>query len=129
MSAKGRICLIDDEPLVRDALALGMSDLGFEVLTADNPGAGLDLIAKERPEAVVTDIMMPGVNGVEGIAAIRQQFPDIIIIAMSGGGQSGAQTYFEMALANGADECLQKPFRVAALQAALERAREKRTNA
>ena len=81
---KARICLIDDDLFVRDALALGLTDAGYEVLPAPGAAAGYDLTARENVDAVVTDINMPGTDGAQLIAELRARWPQLLIVAISG---------------------------------------------
>lgn len=128
MSTSIRICLIDDDIFVRDALALGLSDAGFEVLTAPGAAAGYDLAARENVEAVVTDINMPGTDGAELIGELRTRWPHLPIIAISGDSIIDGRPIGEVAREHGADLALVKPFRARELAAALEKLiRERRS--
>lgn len=103
-----RICLIDDDPAVRDALALGLRDQGFEVLVAGDAAAGLRALAEHDVDAAVTDLTLPGVDGTQLIAVARARWPHLPIVAISGA--AAAQGRVEAAAA-GADAALVKPFR------------------
>lgn len=111
MSAGARICLIDDDIFVRDALALGLSDAGFEVLTAPGAAAGYDLTAREQVDAVVTDINMPGTDGAQLIAQVRARFPELPIVAISGAAEIDGRSVLDVARVRGADAVMTKPFR------------------
>ena len=89
MSAPARICLIDDELAVRDALALGLRDAGFEVATAPGAAAGLDILLREGADAVVTDMNMPGTGGAQFIEEARARWPELPIVAISGAAAVG----------------------------------------
>jgi DNA-binding response OmpR family regulator len=121
MGDKTRICLIDDDIFVRDALALGLTDAGFEVLTAPGAAAGYDLTARENVEAVVTDINMPGTDGAQLIAQVRARWPDLPIVAISGASVIDGRSVVDVARARGADATLIKPFRARELAGVLER--------
>jgi DNA-binding response OmpR family regulator len=118
---KKRICLVDDDPTVRDALRLGLEDAGYVVFTAAGGEAALQLLQREPVAAVLTDMRMPGFDGGKLIAALRAQHPALPIVAMSGGGEINGQDVSVLARANGADECLIKPFRGRDIAAALKR--------
>jgi DNA-binding response OmpR family regulator len=120
MSTRTRICLIDDDIFVRDALALGLSDAGFEVLTAPGAAAGYDIAARENVAAVVTDINMPGTDGAQLISELRARWPLLPIIAISGAGIIDGRPIADVAREHGADASLTKPFRARELAAALE---------
>lgn len=119
MAHRPRICLIDDDPMVRDALALGLGDAGFDVVLAEAAQTGLDLIAREPFEAVVTDMNMPGFGGAQLIAELRQRWPALPVVAISGGGAIDGREVAELARESGANACLVKPFRARDIAAAL----------
>lgn len=115
-----RICLIEDDELVRERIALQLRELGHEVLEADDGAAGMDLIAREAPDVALIDILMPGKDGLEAITAIRRANPRIRILAMSGGGKVGPRIYLDLACQVGADGTLVKPVTTEALKAAID---------
>jgi DNA-binding response OmpR family regulator len=116
-----RICLIDDDVMVLDAMALGLRDAGYAVLTAPGAAAGLDLIQRAGADVIVTDMNMPGTSGAQLIAEARASWPNIPIIAMSGSITEDGGSMLDTARTLGADALLPKPFRVAQLKAVLER--------
>ena len=118
---KARLCLIDDDMFVRDALALGLSDAGYEVLTAPGAAAGYDLAARENVAAVITDINMPGTDGAQLISELRGRWPRLPIVAISGASMIDGRPTPEVARERGADAALIKPFRARELAAVLER--------
>jgi DNA-binding response OmpR family regulator len=115
------ICLIDDDIMVRDALALGLSDAGFEVLTAPGAAAGFDIANRRQVDAIVTDMNMPGTGGAQLIAEARKQWPTMPIIAISGATVIDGRAITEVARDGGADAALSKPFRARQLAEVLER--------
>ncbi len=121
MSQRARICLIDDDIFVRDALGLGLSDAGFDVLTAPGAAAGYDIVAREHVDAVVTDMNMPGTGGAELIAELRARWPLLPIVAITGGPTVGGRDIEVAARELGANAALAKPFRAQALAEVLER--------
>lgn len=121
MPAPARICLIDDDILVRDALALGLGDAGYEVITAPGAAAGYDLAARENVDAVVTDINMPGTDGAQLIVQLRARWPALPIVAISGAGVIDGRPITDLARERGADAALAKPFRARELAGVLER--------
>lgn len=116
-----RVCLVDDDILVRDALALGLQDAGYEVLTAPGAAAGLDLIRRQPFDALITDINMPGTDGVQLISQARAAFPELPIIAISGATEVEGRTLGEAAAYLGASASLVKPFRARQLAEVLDR--------
>jgi len=115
-----RIIVIDDEQDVRDALKEVLERAGFDVDIAANGDDGLELLRSKGADVVITDIIMPGKNGVETVHDIRKNFPKTRVIVISGGGNvapmeyepSAIKTsaYLASAAAEGADATLTKPF-------------------
>lgn len=126
MNAPVRICLIDDDVLVRDALSLGLRDAGYDVVTAPGAAAGLDISQRAGVDAIVTDMNMPGAGGAQLIAEARAQWPAMAIVAISGAAVIDGRTVADVARELGADEALVKPFRARHLAEAIERARAAR---
>lgn len=122
MTSRARICLIDDDLFVRDAMALGLSDAGFEVVAAAGAAAGFDIASRQRVDAIVTDMNMPGTGGAKLIAEARARWPDIPIIAISGAAVLDGRATKDVASDFGADATLIKPFRARELAAAIEHA-------
>lgn len=77
------ILIIDDEPLILDSLSSLLSDK-YEVLTAEEGISGLDIFNRRRPLAVILDINMPFLSGVEVLARIREIDQDVPVIMMTG---------------------------------------------
>lgn len=111
-----RIIVIDDDPELRAELAERLRDAGFEVSEATDGAAGVSLHRDHPADVVVTDIFMPGQEGMETVHELRSAYPDLKIIAMSGGyTTSGQYDFLPAAREIGADRCLRKPFRTADL--------------
>jgi len=120
-----QVLIVDDEPDVRDAIGRVLTRSGHEVELAVDAIAGLDACGKQRFDVTITDIIMPGQNGVDLIRALREKYPDMRIIAISGGGNIAIEGYQPEAIKTaayvaaaqkaGADLCLTKPFERAEL--------------
>ncbi|HSG72042.1 MAG TPA: response regulator, partial [Planctomycetaceae bacterium] len=80
-----RILIIDDEESVRETLSMMLEDRGYEIRGARDGNRGLQLIEVFRPHLVITDIIMPDKEGIETIIEVRRRWPDLRIIAISGG--------------------------------------------
>jgi CheY-like chemotaxis protein len=109
-----RVLVIDDDAEVRDFLQSLLESEGFEVAAAADGREGLELQQKRPAQVVVTDIFMPGKEGIETIYELRQQFPQTGIIVMSGGpskSRGPGSDYLSLALELGAVKSLKKPFR------------------
>ena len=118
------VCIIEDDPLVRDSLAFLLRDSGYEVMTASDGLSGVDLTASVQPDFILTDFNMPGQNGAEVVAQVRARLPELPIIAMTGGPAGAA-----LLLKAGADACLMKPFRRSELIAVMVELTRSRTAA
>ncbi|MDP3674134.1 MAG: PAS domain-containing protein [Novosphingobium sp.] len=81
---RGRILLVDDEPLVRLGTAESLRDEGFEVEEADSAETALTLAPFDRFDCVVTDYLMPGMNGVELAQRLQVEHPALPILLLSG---------------------------------------------
>ena len=103
------ILVIDDDDEVRAFLTRLLKRRDYSVICATNGEAGLTTLAAESIALVITDIVMPDMEGLETIKQIRRSRPDIPIIAISGGGSSQLD-YLKFARKLGADAALAKPF-------------------
>jgi DNA-binding response OmpR family regulator len=103
------ILLIDDDRALRTTLSILLQRAGFLVVCAENGKEGLRLFSKDAFDLVVTDLIMPEMEGIETIMAIRRLAPNIKIIAMSGGARN-SPAYLQVAGHLGANEVLIKPF-------------------
>jgi DNA-binding response OmpR family regulator len=104
------ILVIDDEEEIRKVLQTILEEAGHEVSLAVNGAEGLSLFRKEPAEIVITDLIMPGKEGIETIRDLRAQFPDVKIIAISGRGGSYTNANLDRAVMIGADRSVPKPF-------------------
>jgi len=105
-----KVLVIDDDKIVRDLARRMLGLQGYTILEAKDGIEGIDLFHKEKPDVVITDIIMPNADGLEVIRQIKQQNPDAKIIAISGAGQSPDQAYLKHARVFGATASLPKPF-------------------
>jgi CheY-like chemotaxis protein len=118
---KKRILVIDDEPAVRQTLTVLLQS-DYRVVAAECGHAGVDAIAAFAFDVAIVDIFMPGMDGLETIGVIRQNAPDVPIIAMSGYVFGGEYLdLFDAAIELGATCCLHKPFTRKELIAAIEK--------
>lgn len=79
------ILVVDDDFAVRDALTMLLEDAGHAVSTAADGAAALEIIARERPDLVITDLYMPCLNGAELIARLQREQPSLPILIVSAG--------------------------------------------
>jgi DNA-binding response OmpR family regulator len=114
-----RILIIDDESSVRTMLRRVLEEAGHTVFEASGGREGLTLSRKERTDVVVTDLYMPGTDGIEVIRELRKVSTHPKIICMSGGRQPEVFDWGTAALSLGADSVLMKPFDLLSLLAVL----------
>ncbi len=115
-----KILIIDDEKPTLSMFRLLLTALGYEVITEDNAAAGLRRVEKDRPDIVLTDIKMPGMDGLALLEEIKAVDPDAGIIVMTGHGDADLE---EAAMRLDATAFLHKPIDKTELEAALERAK------
>ena len=107
---KLRILIIDDEAAVRETLCENLVECGFDVTSAtDGEDAINQLEGKLTPQLVITDIIMPRREGLETIVEIRKKYPNVKVIAISGGGRTKSTDFLTLAEKLGADAVLEKP--------------------
>jgi CheY-like chemotaxis protein len=114
-----RILITDDEHAVRDMLRTALEREGHEVELAEN---GVEAIAKYRAspaDLVLMDLVMPEKEGLETIRELKREFPDVRIIAISGGGRMGPGDYLSLAKHLGAMRVFAKPFDINELREAI----------
>jgi DNA-binding NtrC family response regulator len=104
------ILLIDDEESVVATLRRSLEEAGHKVAVAGEGRAGLLALAAQKFDLVVTDIIMPTMEGIETILAARERQKDLRILAISGGGRTGTNDFLEIARKFGAIGTLRKPF-------------------
>ena len=104
------ILVIEDDEQYRNMLRHILEREGHEVMDASNGMEGIRAF-KERPaDLIITDIIMPNKGGVETIEELRRDFPDVKIIAISGGGKGKPEEYLKLAKEAGANRTLKKTF-------------------
>jgi len=84
-----RILVVDDEPSICETAGQILKSAGYEVLTARDGVDGLNALSKSLPDLIISDLNMPRMSGFEFLAVVRERFPHIATIAMSGGYSSG----------------------------------------
>ena len=104
-----RILVIDDDEQVLDMLYESLTREGYDVLRASNGEQGMRLYREHSVDLIVTDLIMPEKEGIETIIELRQDFPDVKIIAISGGGRIGTKDYLNMAKIFGVQRTFTKP--------------------
>ncbi|HVJ40957.1 MAG TPA: response regulator [Dongiaceae bacterium] len=105
------ILVIDDDPLVGTTVQRILTSANWDVRLARNGRDALDQVAQRAPDLVVTDIIMPDMEGLEIISSLQRSHPDIPIIAVSGSGRMNNVDYLAYAEKLGAYATLAKPFK------------------
>lgn len=104
MSAK--ILIVEDEPQMRRAVGAGLRASGFEVLTVESGEDALDSIPLTRPEVILLDLTLPGIDGLEVVRQVRAWSATPIIVLSAREGERDKVTALDL----GADDYLSKPF-------------------
>jgi CheY-like chemotaxis protein len=105
-----KVLVIDDDPFIRIALCGILRKLNCRTIVADEGVKGVALFKSERPDVVITDLLMPYKEGFETITEIRAIDPEVRIVAMSGGGAMKNLNFLDRAKKLGATNTLPKPF-------------------
>jgi two-component system, NtrC family, sensor kinase len=117
-----KILLIDDEETNVRVLAISLRSDGYDVVTAYSGEEGLKVFDQESPDIVVTDIKMPGMDGIEVLKNIKARNPEVEVIIITGHGDIDNAID---ALKHGASDFINKPVRDEAISLALKRAQDK----
>jgi DNA-binding response OmpR family regulator len=104
-----KILVIDDEPSILLMIKKMLEKAGHDVEMAINGKEGMLIFEKNKADLLITDIIMPEKEGLETIVEMRKKYPDLKIIAISGGGRISADGYLPGAKLLGANMVFQKP--------------------
>jgi signal transduction histidine kinase/FixJ family two-component response regulator len=119
---QNKLLLVDDEEGIRKVLGITLTDMGYDVFTAEDGEKALQIFQEENPPIVLTDIKMPGMDGIELLQKIKLKNPDSEVIMITGHGD------MELAIKSlkyQAVDFVTKPINDEVLEIALNRAREK----
>jgi len=119
------VLFIDDEEGIRNVVSIAIMDAGYKVLTAADGQSGIELCKRESPQIIITDIRMPGINGIEVLKRIKETDPEKEVIVVTGYGDMDMAI---SALQLDASDFITKPINNEALFVALERAKERYKN-
>lgn len=111
----GKVLLIDDDPALLRLMSMAFQDAGYATVAAENGRTGINMADALQPDLVVTDIVMPDVEGIGAIRALKGGRRPPKVIAISGAGRGHGRDYLAWARHLGADEVLAKPFRMSEL--------------
>jgi DNA-binding response OmpR family regulator len=102
-----RVLVVDDDPTVSDVVRRYLEQAGCEVRLAADGADGLAAVAAQRPDLVVLDLMMPGIDGIEVCRRLRRQLPDLPVVMLTALGEEADRV---LGLEVGADDYVTKPF-------------------
>lgn len=115
-----RILVIEDDRAMCDTIRLMLEQRGHSIQTASEGSRAMRWLELQRFDLVITDMLMPGQEGVETIRMMRRRFAGLPILAISGGGQTGFRDALEAARLMGAHGTLSKPFEMHELFATVD---------
>jgi YesN/AraC family two-component response regulator len=117
-----KILVIDDEKPTLSMFRLFLEAYGYNVYTAENGTEGIEIFRTEKPAIVLTDVKMPGIDGLAVLQQIKEIAPQTAVIVITGHGDTALA---EQAIELDAVDFISKPIKKEALDAALEKARGK----
>jgi len=123
MTMMERVLIVDDEEQMRELLAKVLEKNGYQVTTAGDGGQALTLLEKEPMDLVVTDVRMPGLDGMEALKAIKELNPEIVVIIMTAFGSIDQAV---QAVKEGAYDYINKPFKIDEMLLTIKKALEER---
>lgn len=117
-----KILLVDDEEGIRKVLGISLTDSGYQVFTAESGEVALHIFQEQEPTIVLTDIKMPGMDGIELLQRMKEKNPDAEVIMITGHGDMDLAI---QSLKHEATDFITKPINDDALEIALKRAKER----
>jgi CheY-like chemotaxis protein len=109
----GRVLVVDDEAQVCEMVRDALVEFGYEVAVASGGPEALGLMSSFGPDAVLLDVLMPGMPGAEVLARLRQDHPGVAVVMLTGNQDQQAARRL---LANGAFDYVRKPFDLQVLE-------------
>lgn len=114
-----KILVADDEPLMRNLILRILESEGYQVTLTSSGTEALEHLRKEKFDILLSDIKMPGLNGIDLLKNVKASFNDMVVIMMTGYGEAYS---IKQALMDGADEYITKPFKNQEISLIVERA-------
>ena len=106
-----KVLVVEDDRAIREMCTVILEGENYTVFKADNGKEATKVLDEESDiDLIITDIIMPEKEGIQFIREVKRTYPDIKILAISGGGAIDAKQYLELAQNLGADSILEKPF-------------------
>ena len=122
-----RILIVDDDEKIRMLMTRYLGRVGYTVIEAETGKRGIEQYESLQPDLIVTDILMPEMDGMEFLTALREKNPDIPIIVISGGMRDIPVNFLKLAKEMGAQYSLKKPFSMDVLHTAISELLSNRT--
>jgi CheY-like chemotaxis protein len=104
-----RILVVDDDDRLRHAISTALSRAGYLTTEASGGEEAIERYRAVHADLMLTDIYMPGTDGMEAMIRLRAEFPDLPVVAMSGGGYMAKESVLDLAARLGARGTLEKP--------------------
>jgi CheY-like chemotaxis protein len=105
------VMVVDDDHVLRSLVCRRLEHFGYQVFEAADGDKAIAKLETVQPNVLLTDIVMPDREGVETIIEIRRRWPQVKIVAMSGGGRIGPEMFLALASNFGASAVIRKPFK------------------
>ncbi len=116
--AKGRILIVDDNPLIRELLEFSVGSFGYQYASAEDGRQAVELLKNDLFSIVITDMIMPHMDGMQLLSHIREKYPRLGVIVVTG--YTGTFSYTDVIKA-GASDFISKPFNADELEAKISR--------
>lgn len=123
MKKKAKILVVDDEAIIRESLRDWLGDVGYQVLIAESGSQALEIIQKEKPVILITDLVMPGMDGIELLRRAKEISPGIEVIIITAYGSIPTAIN---AIREGAYDYIEKPFCPERAEILIEKLMERR---
>jgi DNA-binding NtrC family response regulator len=123
-----RILVIDDDESITSLLRMVLERHGYEVITAANGREGIRLFEELPADLVVSDILMPEMDGLEALQELRRISPNLKLIAVSGGGARLKMDVLKVAEYLGASATFEKPYKIDDILAAIRQLLSEKSN-
>ena len=119
-SEMARILIIEDEEMMREFLRELLEEAGYQVEEAENGKVGVELYRKDPADLVITDLFMPEKDGIEALLELQAEFPEVKVIAVSGGSRMGRTDLLSVVGDLGVQRTFRKPFHMSELLEAVK---------
>ncbi len=115
------ILVVDDETSITELVGRALRKKGHQVTTVSDGEQATRMVMRQRFDLVMTDLLMPDKDGIQVITEVRRKYPEIRLLAMSGGGHITQDQYLKIAKGLGAHAILEKPFTIEQLYEAVDK--------